>query len=152
LRAAPDPVLQLAHDPLGQFGADAVGARDHRLVLRRDRARQVGRVERRQDRQRDARADPLHPGQQPEPVALGRMGKADQAQEILADQHLGMQHRRLANRAERRQRARRTADQIADAADVDHRMVDTGPVEPALEMRDHAPTPVRRAMARALAR
>ena len=54
-----------------------------------------------------------------------------------ADQHFGVEHRRLADRAERGQRAAGGADEIADAADVDHRMVDAGRFEPALQVRDH---------------
>jgi hypothetical protein len=52
-----------------------------------------------------------------------------------------MHHARLANRPDRRQRARRGTDEIADATDIDHRMVDIGRAEDALEVRDHRRRP-----------
>ncbi len=57
-----------------------------------------------------------------------------------------------ADRADRGKRARRGADEIADAADVDHDIVDAGRIEPALEVCDHAVTLARRAMPWAEAR
>ena len=77
--------------------------------------------ERREDGERDPGADALDRGQQAEPVALGGGGEADQPDRILGDQHLGVQHDLLADRAERGEGAARGGDEIADAVDVDHR-------------------------------
>ena len=143
-----DLVLQFVDDPHRQLGADAVGAGNHRLVAARDRPAQFDRVEHRQDRQRDPAADALDPGQQPEPVALGGGGEAEQGDRILAHLHFGEQQRRFADRPDRRQCPRRGLDEIADPADIDHQMVDPAFDQPSRQPRDHA----TRSRALALAR
>ena len=77
---------------------------------------------------------PCTPIEQPEPVALGRGREADQADRVLRDEHLGVQHHLVADRAQLRQRAGRGRDEIADAGDVDHREVGAEAVEQALQL------------------
>ena len=89
-------------DALGELGADALGAADHRLSPLATARCSSSAGERREDGERDARADALHRDQQAEPVALGGGGEADQADRILGDQHLGVQHHLVADRAELR--------------------------------------------------
>ena len=56
--------------------------------------------------------------------------------EILGDQHFGVEHDLLADRAQRRQRAARGGDEIADAVDVDHREIGAEAVQ-AAQPGDH---------------
>ena len=87
---------------------------------------QLGGIEGGEDGERHAGADALHAGEQAEPVALRLAGKADKANELLADQHLGMDGYGVARPAQSGEAAGRHADQIAHAADVDHGLVETG--------------------------
>ena len=122
-RDAAGLVLQLVGDALGQLGADALRPGDHRMVAARHRAVDLVDGQGGEDGEGDAGADALHRGEQPEPVALRRAGEADQADEILGDQHFGVEHDLLADRAQRGERAGGGGDQIADAVDVEHGMV-----------------------------
>ncbi len=75
------------------------GARvSDRLVLRRDRLRQLVRRQHAEDRQRHPRADALHGRQQAEPVALGRVGEAVEVDRVLAHMRLDQQRDRRAGR------------------------------------------------------
>src|SRR3954470_691586 len=137
-RDASGLVLQFVDDALGELGADALGSGDHLIVAAGCCAVDFIDRERRKDGERDPRADSLDGDQQPEPVALGSGREADQADEILGDQHLGVEHHLLADRAKRRKRPARGGNEIADAADVDHREIGAEAVEQTSQFGDHA--------------
>ena len=82
----------------GKPRPDAVGARQRRPVLRRDRQGQLLRRERRQHRQREPGADALHGRQQPEPVALGGVDEAVKVDVVLAHMRLDQEPHRAAGR------------------------------------------------------
>ena len=103
---------------------------------------QLGGLQRGKDGQGDPRPDALDMGEQPIPVPLFRAGEADKADRILRHQHFGVDRHRFAHRTKRGERARGRPDQIADAADIDHGMVDARAVETALEFRNHARCPM----------
>ena len=96
----------------------------------------VGRQDR-EDRERDLGADALDMGEQLEPVALVGGGEAHQADEILCDEHLGVDRHGAVDRPQLFERLGRGADEVADAAHVDHRVIDAGCRQPALEVCDH---------------
>ena len=65
---------------------------------------QLAGGQRREDRQRHARAHPLHRHQRPEPGLLGLAGKAIEPDHVLADDHLDMDDRRMPHLRQRRDR------------------------------------------------
>ena len=103
---------------------------------------------RRQDRQRQPRADPLHRRQQAEPVALGGVDKAVEVDVVLADMRLDQQPRRAAGRRQPADRPGRAEGEIADPADIDDRAVRSDLLEDAGELGDHRAGPRRKSRSR----
>src|SRR3546814_13802460 len=103
-------------DSLRELWPDAVRARDHRAVAAGERALQVADSERREDRECDRGANALDAGEQAEPVGFLGLGETEQAQEILADEQLGVDGEIAADRAQGVQRARRCPDETNAAA------------------------------------
>ena len=131
-------VLQLVDDALGELGADALGAGDHRLVAARDGAVELVAGQRGEDGERDPGADALDRGQQPEPVALVARWRSRPAGWRPRQTSISVwSTTSLADRAERGEGAGRGGDEIADAADVDHGMIGGEAVEQAAELGDH---------------
>src|SRR5205807_6565943 len=87
--------------------------------------------------ERDLGADALHGLQQAKPFALGIGAETEQFDLVLADISLDREHRGLAGRRQRLQRARRAVHLIADAADVEDHVVLTVGIEQAFELADH---------------
>src|SRR5690606_20598193 len=141
----PRLVLQLRADPRRQLGTDTVGPADRRLVLGGDRLGELQRRQHRQDRQGAARADALHRGQQAEPVPLGGFQEAIEVDVLLADVGFDQQARRAARRRQHAECPARAEHQIADAADVENKVLLTDAVDAAGQLADHARLAVRRA-------
>ena len=108
---------------VGKARADAARAGERGLVLGGDGAGELVGREHREDAERDPRADPLHGLQQAEPDALGGLAKAVERDALGAHLGVDVEVDRLAGRRQRGERARRADHEIADAADVDHRVV-----------------------------
>ena len=125
---------------LGELGADAVGAGDHRLVAAADGGRQLLGAEHRQYGQRDAAADALHAGQLPECFALSGRTESEQGPAVLADLQLGEDGDVPANRAERIERPRAGLHLVTDAMDVDDGAVGAGFGQDSMEAGDHRAT------------
>src|SRR3954465_9518977 len=130
-------VLALRDDAGGELWADAGRAGNARLVAGRDRGRERARVERREDRQRDLGADPLHRLQQAEPFPLLVGAEAEEADHVLADMGLDRQRRRLADRGQGLERARRAMHEVADAGHVEDDEVLAVSVDHAAQLADH---------------
>ena len=99
---------------------------------------QIARRQRRQHGQRDPPADALHRGQQAEPVALGRVGKAVEQDRVLAHMRLHQQPRDVRRRGQRGERAGGGVHQIADAVHVDDAAALLQRLDAAGELGDHA--------------
>ncbi len=130
---------EFVDDAHGELGADAIGSSDHRLVAAADGGGELGRVEHRQDGERDAAADALHAGQRAEALALARRAEAEQGHAVLAHLHFGEQHDVAADRADRIEGAGAGEDEIADPGDIEHRAVGSGFGENSGEAGDHRP-------------
>ena len=89
--------------------------------------------------QRDLGADALHGLQQAKPFALVIAAEAEQLDLILAHIGLDRQHRGLAGRGQRLQRARGAMHLIADAADVEDHVILAVGIDQAFQLADHAP-------------
>ena len=98
-------------------------------------------VQDREKRERDPCADPLHRLQQPEPAALARLPKAVERDALLADLGLDQEIDRLARAGQGGERARGAEHQVADPADIDHRMVLAQAVQTAVQSGDHGRGP-----------
>ena len=72
-----------------------------------------------------------------EALALAGRAEAEQGPAVLAHLKLGQEHDLAADGAERVERAAAGQDEIADAGDVDHRMVGGGFGEGSGEAGDH---------------
>ena len=98
-------------------------------------------MSRRQDRQREPRADALHRHQQAKPVALGRVDEAIEVDVVLADMGLDQQPRGAAGRRQPADRAGRAEGQIPHPADIDHRPVGVHRIDGPGELSDHRSRP-----------
>ena len=106
-------------------------------------ARSDGR-QRAEHGERDLGADALHGLQQAEPFALDVGAEAEQLDLVLAHIGLDRQHRGLARRGQRLQRARRAMHLIADALHVEDHVVLAVGIDQALELADHLRRRTRR--------
>ena len=82
----------------------------------RDRGQQLARRAAGQHRERHLRPDGLDADQQQEEVALGLGGEAVEQQRVVADDQVGVERRRLADRGRVAQRLGRHGQPVADAA------------------------------------
>ncbi|OIQ70101.1 hypothetical protein GALL_482930 [mine drainage metagenome] len=139
-------VLQFGDDALGDFRADAGRARHCGLVTQRDRIRKVGRRQGAEHSERHLGADALHRLQEPKPFAFDIAAKAEQLDLVLAHVSLDREHRGLARRRQRLQRAARAMHLIADAADVEDNKILTVGVDQAFEFADHTSTTLSRSV------
>src|ERR1700693_3136935 len=135
-RQSSDLVAQFVDDARGEFRPDTFGARQHRLVLGEDREGQRLGRHRRQDRQRQPRADALDGRQQAKPVTLGGIDKAVKMDVVFADMGLDQQPSRGPGQ-QLAQGAGRAEREIADATDIDDRAIRGNRVENAGELGDH---------------
>src|SRR5271165_5060621 len=84
-------VLQLEHQPRGEFGADAGGARHHRLVLPGNRGRKRVCRQRAENAEGDLGAHALDALQHAEPVALCRGEKTVEPDRVLTNMGFNQQ-------------------------------------------------------------
>ncbi len=90
-------------------------------------------------RERDLGADALHGLQQTEPFTIEIGAEAEQFDLVLAHISLDRQHRGLAGRGQRLQRARGAVHLIADALHVEDDVILTVGIDQTFELADHAP-------------
>jgi hypothetical protein len=115
--------------------ADEIG---QRLRAQRGVVGEIGRRQRRQDRQRHLGADALDIGhQQLEPFALEFGLEAIEPDHVFADIGLDEQHSRFSGTGQGGEGARRTKRDIADAMDVEHAEILADLVDGALQLADH---------------
>jgi hypothetical protein len=121
----------------GELGPNARSTGEGGLVARRNRRREAAGIQGGQDRERDLGADALDGLQQAKPLALRVRFEAVEPDHVLPDMGLDREHGRLAGRGQALQSARRAVDDVADAVDVEDRMVLAIAVDHALELADH---------------
>ena len=134
---ARQPILQLEHDPLGRLLADAGNRRQPREVAALDRADQLRRLDARQDRQRQLRADAADADQPLEQLLLEQRREPVEQQRVLAHVRVNAQRDLAARLAEAVERRQRHEDVVADAVDVDDDAVRMLLENAAAKVRDH---------------
>src|SRR6185503_9563172 len=139
-------VLELDHQALGRLLADAGDAGQAGDVARTERRDELGRLDAGQHRDRELRPDARDRDQPLEERLLDGRQEAEERERVLAHVRVGEQRDLGAGLADAVAGAERDRDAVADAADVDHRLLRPLAQQPAVDLRDQrsAPTAVRR--------
>src|SRR5258706_7933114 len=137
-------VLQFGGDAQRELRSDALRAPDRRLGGKRERPFEFARAERREDIERHTAADILHRLQQTEPLAFFGRVKAVKPDRVF--RHFRFDHERnVRTGREFRKRRGGTLHEIADAGDIDDRMILRDRIHHAGELSDHGDATIRRA-------
>src|SRR5699024_6031403 len=127
---------ELEQHPPGDLRADARGAGDGLGVLLGDRAPQLLRVEHREHRESGAGPDAGDRLDDAEGLGLLGVREPVEGQRVLADDQLGVEGE-LGAVAGRAERLRGGADEVADAADLEHEGVEVDAGDTAGQGCDH---------------
>ncbi len=130
-------ILELEHDPLGRFLADAGDPGEARDVAMLDRAHQLDRLDPREHRERELRPDPADANQALEQLLLQQRGEPVQRDRIFAHVRVNPQRDIGIGIAKTVERRERHEDVVADAVDVHDDAVRMFFEDAAAEMGDH---------------
>ena len=139
-----DRALELEDDALGRLLADSGDRLEARRVVQGDRPLELFRRRARDDGERHLRPDAADAEELHEERALGRVREAVELQRVLADVQVRLD-RHLGSAVGAPQDARRRADEIPDAPDVEDEPVDGSAGGYAAKPRDHRAPPERAA-------
>src|SRR5512141_223329 len=131
-------LLQLEAEPLGELLADARDRREEPGVLRGDRADALGQRQAGEHGERDLRPDPGDGDEPLEDVLLLRRREAEELERVLAHVGVHVEDGLLARGRQRRERAERDRELVADPVDVEDEPVRLQVEDRPRQARDHA--------------